>query len=122
MAERFSVAARARSFRHAFIGLRVLLIEEHNARIHLLVTAAVVAAGVWFDVAVWQWCVLVLSIGAVFCAEALNAGLEALADAVSPDHHPLVGKAKDVAAAGVLIMAVAAAVVGVLIFLPLLLR
>jgi diacylglycerol kinase len=41
---------------------------------------------------------------------------------VSPDHHPLAGKAKDVAAGAVLLTAIAAIGVGILIFLPKIIR
>lgn len=51
---------------------------------------------------------VVLSIGFVLAAEALNAAIEYLADAVYPDHHPLVGAAKDAAAGAVLIASAAA--------------
>jgi diacylglycerol kinase (ATP) len=39
----------------------------------------------------------------VWLGEALNTALELLADEVSLEQRPLIGKAKDVAAAGVLI-------------------
>jgi len=55
---------------------------------------------------------LVLALGAV------NTALEYLTDLVSPDRHPLAGKAKDVAAAAVLLAATGAVVVGLIIFLP----
>ena len=54
----------------------------------------------------------------MLAAEALNTALEALADRVAPDQHPLVAKAKDVAAGGVLLAAVAAAVMGLLVLGP----
>lgn len=54
----------------------------------------------------------------VFASEALNTALEYLTDLVSPDYHPLAGKAKDAAAAAVLVVAAAAFAVGLIIFLP----
>ena len=59
-----------------------------------------------------------LCCGAVLTAEAMNSAVEAIADLVSPEFHPLVKKAKDVAAAGVLMTAIAAAAAGLIIFLP----
>lgn len=61
---------------------------------------------------------VVLCIALVISLEALNTAIEHLTDLVSPDYHPLAGKAKDVAAAAVLIAAMGAAVAGGLIFLP----
>jgi len=59
-----------------------------------------------------------LAISIVWTAEALNTAFEFLADAASPDFHPLVRDAKDVAAGAVLITAIAAASIGVIILLP----
>lgn len=65
-----------------------------------------------------QWALVILAMTAVWTAEAFNTGCELLADAISPEFHPLVGKAKDVAAGAVLIAAVGAVVIGVLVFVP----
>jgi diacylglycerol kinase (ATP) len=54
----------------------------------------------------------------VWTAEALNTALEFLADAASPEFHPLVGHAKDVAAGAVLISAAGAVVIGLLVLGP----
>ena len=118
MGEPFSVAARIRSFGHAFAGLRTLLTEQHNARIHLAATIVVLVAGLYFEVSRGDWLVLLLTIALVWLAEALNSALEYLCDAAVPEHHPLIGKAKDVAAAGVLLCAGIAVVVAVLVFAP----
>lgn len=112
MNDRFSAAARARSFRYAFRGIVTLVRGEPNARIHLAATLLVVgvAAGLGVGTAGWRW--LIVAIAIVWVAEAANTALERLADATSPDAHPLIEQAKDVAAGGVLIAAVAAALIG----------
>jgi diacylglycerol kinase len=114
----FSPARRWKSFGHAFRGLAFLLRTQPHARLHALATAVVVALGFWFDVPRGEWLALVLAMGLVWLAEAMNTALETLADAVHPEQHPLVGRAKDVAAAGALMSALAALVVGLLIFVP----
>jgi diacylglycerol kinase len=85
-------------------------------------TVAVVAAGFYLGVSRLEWCLLVLAMVVVWSAEALNTAVEALADAVSADEHPLVAMAKDTAAGAVLIAAVGALVVGALVLVPRLLR
>ena len=69
-----------------------------------------------------EWCWIVLAIMAVWTAEALNTALELLADVASPEFHPLVEKAKDVAAGGVLIAAFGSVIIGLLVIGPHLLR
>lgn len=104
------------SFGFACKGLAALLASQRNARIHAAATAIVAAAGFYFNLGLTQWCLIILSVAAVWTAEALNTALEFLADAVSPDDHPLIGKAKDIAAGAVFLTALGAVLVGVLVF------
>lgn len=109
---------RLRSFRYAFQGMKTLLRDEHNSRIHLAAMLAVIIAGFLLRISRVEWCLATICFGTVFMAEAMNSAIEAVADLVMPDKHPLIKKAKDVAAAGVLFTAIAAAAVGLIIFIP----
>lgn len=115
---RFSVVGRVRSFGHALDGLGAMLRHEHNSRVHLAASVLVVAAGFGFGVSASDWRWLALAIGLVWIAEAFNTAIEAICDLVSPEFHPLVKRAKDVAAAAVLISALTAAVIGASVFWP----
>lgn len=116
--KRFSLRARARSFVDAGAGVLYVLASQHNARIHVAVTLAVLAAGAGFGVSRLEWCALLAAIALVWAAEALNTALETLADAVAPERHPLVGRAKDAAAGAVLLAALGAAAIGLLVLGP----
>jgi diacylglycerol kinase (ATP) len=118
----FQFTGRIRSFRHAIIGIIRMIHCQHNAWIHVVVTAIVLAASFLFQVSVADWCWIILAISIVWTAEALNTAFEFLADAASPEFHPLVRDAKDVAAGAVLITAIAATVIGAIIFWPHMLR
>lgn len=61
---------------------------------------------------------MVVAIMAVWTAEALNTALEFLADVASPEFHPVVKKAKDVAAGAVLISATGSVAIALLILGP----
>ena len=111
-------SSRWQSVLYALNGIRLLVRTQVNAQIHLVATCAVVVAGFYFSVSASEWCALVLAMGLVWAAEALNTGIEAVVDLVSPEKHELAGKAKDVAAAGVLLASVAALVVGLVVFVP----
>lgn len=118
LARPFQFTGRIRSFYHAIRGVLRMIRCQHNAWIHAAATLAVVGAGFWFHVSLADWCWIVLAISIVWAAEALNTAFEFLADATSPEFHPLVRDAKDVAASAVLITAVAAAIIGAIIFWP----
>ena len=95
-----------------------MLRTQHNTWIHAVATACVLLVAAWLRVSAWEWAALILACMAVWIAEALNTALEFLADAAVPQAHAGVGRAKDVAAAAVLIAAVGATVVGLLVFVP----
>lgn len=114
----FRWGARARSFGHAWRGVAGLVRSQHNARIHLAATLAVAGAGFALGVSRADWGLLVLATAGVWVAEALNTAVEFLADAVHPGVHPLVGRAKDVAAGGVLLASAGAVAIGLLVFGP----
>lgn len=115
---RFSWAARLHSLRYALAGLPVLLRTQHNAWIHAVATVVVVIAGLIVRVAPLEWALLAAAIGMVWAMEALNTALELLADEVSLERRPRLGRAKDVAAFGVLAAAIAAVLIGCFVFLP----
>jgi len=112
------VRGRFKSFGYAFNGLKVLFRTQANARIHLLATITVIACGIWFHISSTQWALLFLCIGLVLAAEVFNTAIEFLVDFVSPQHHQLAGKIKDLAAAGVVVAAGTAVLVGLVVFLP----
>ena len=107
-----------RAFVFAGQGVVHALCSQPNFRLEVPACVAVIPAGFFFDITRWEWMICVLCMGAVLVAELINTGLEALTDLVSPEIHPLAGKAKDAAAAAVLVAAVASAVVGLIIFVP----
>ncbi len=116
--ERFSWRARGRSFGYAWQGIRTLVREEHNARLHLCAAILALALGLLLGLERWEWVAVVMCIALVLAAEAFNSAVEAVCDRFGPERLPLVGKAKDTAAAAVLLTAIGAAVTGLIIFVP----
>ncbi|MEO7988869.1 MAG: diacylglycerol kinase family protein [Chryseolinea sp.] len=116
--QKFSTSQRLKSFGHAFNGLKILLKEEHNARIHLVAAIMVVIAGVVLKVSTIEWIAVVFAAGFVITTEIINSSIENIADFISPEKHEKIKKIKDLAAAGVLVSAVTAVIIGVIVFLP----
>jgi diacylglycerol kinase len=103
--------ARIRSFGYAFNGVRVLIYTQPHARLHLISTAVVLIGGAYLKLERYEWYAILLCIGLVWMAEAMNTAIEFLADEVSLEQRERIGKAKDVAAAGVLIVAMISIIV-----------
>jgi diacylglycerol kinase (ATP) len=110
--------ARLRSFADAAKGLRLVFATQTNAKIHAVATLLVVGSGFFCGLTMWEWALVVLAIALVWTAEAVNTAIENVVDLVSPERHPLAGRAKDAAAGAVLAAAIGAALVGGCIFGP----
>jgi diacylglycerol kinase (ATP) len=124
-AERIGSPGRARrvdirrtlySFRHAGRGFAWAVSSQANLRVHLVAAAVVLIAAIVLRFSVIELVALLLCFAIVIAAELFNTTLEVLIDYAWPEHHPMIGRAKDVAAAAVLVAAIGAAVVGVLLF------
>ena len=116
--KKFSWKERGNSFGYAWQGSKALFRTEHNAWIHTGTTIAVVIAAIVLKVSKIETAVLVLTIAFVFVTEILNTAIEKAMDLISIERHPKIALVKDLAAAAVLLSAVAAVVIGVIIFLP----
>lgn len=117
-AKKFSIPARFRSFKYAFKGLALLFREEHNSWIYLAFIAVLIPAGIIFHLTAAEWMLITLCIGIVISAEIFNTIIERISDKIAPEYDPAIGKIKDLGAAAVLVLAIASAVVGLIIFLP----
>lgn len=109
---------RSQSFAHAIAGIGYAARHEPNMRIHLGAAALAMLAGIWFDIDATDWRWLILAIGLVLAAEALNTAVEQCCNAVSREYNPAIKVAKDVAAGAVLICASCAALIGFSVFVP----
>ncbi len=113
-----TLMARLKSFGYAIQGIVFMLKTQHNAWLHGMATISVIALAVYCDVSASDWRWLIVAMGMVWVGETINTAVEYVCDVVSPDYNHAVKHAKDIAAGGVLIAAVAALVIGVLTFYP----
>ena len=100
---KYDLKKQLRSFGYAWKGIQSCVGKEQNLSFHLIAAMAVIIAGI------------VLGITRT---ELFNTAIEKLVDLVSPERHPVAGRVKDIAAGAVLICAVAAAIIGLIIFIP----
>ena len=109
---------RIESFKYAFRGIGMVLKSEKNMLIHLIISIMVLICGVLFQISITEWMFCLLCFGLVFSTEMMNTAIESIVDLVSPNHHKLAGKAKDIAAGAVLVAAIFTAITGLIIFIP----
>lgn len=109
---------RFKSFQYAFEGIATLFKEEPNAKIHLTIAILTIVAGFVFQISNTEWMVTCIFIGLVFALEAINTAIEHIANFISPERNEHIKKIKDLSAAAVLMVSLAAIVVGLIIFIP----
>ena len=120
--KKFSLKERIKSFSYARDGFKALLRTEHNAYIHVVLAVASLALGLTLGITRLELMLLIVVIALVLVAEIINTAIEKTMDFISTEIHPQIKRVKDLAAAAVLLAAVAAVVVGCLIFVPRLLQ
>ncbi len=106
------------SFKYAFEGIIQAFIGEQNLKIHTVIACFVILFGFILKISYAEWLVCLILIGLVLMAEFFNTSIEYLVDLVSPEIHPLAKATKDTASAGVLMMAIISAIIGLIIFVP----
>lgn len=105
------------SLRYALVGLKTAYKEERNLRFHVSAITLVVIMGLIFNVTISEWLWLFLSIFLVISSEVWNSAIENVVDlATNYKRHPLAKKAKDMAAAAVLLAAIFSLITAALIF------
>ena len=115
---KYDLKKQLRSFGYAWKGIQSCVGKEQNLSFHLIAAMAVIIAGIVLGITRTEWIMVVMCIGTVIAAELFNTAIEKLVDLMSPERHPVAGQVKDIAAGAVLICAVAAAIIGLIIFIP----
>ena len=106
-----------RSFLFALQGFRIAVMTERNIKLMLGGALFAIAMGIILRIDAVSWACVVICIGCVLVTELINTSIETIVDLVSPEFHPLAGRAKDVAAAASWTMSLAAAIAGIIIYI-----
>lgn len=106
------------SFKYAFKGIVSALLSERNMKIHVNIMALVIIFGLILNISVGEWFVCIVCFAIVISAEMFNTAFEQMVDIAMPEKDPRAKFVKDVAAGGVLVMAIASLVIGLIIFVP----
>jgi diacylglycerol kinase len=110
--------SRLNSFKYAFAGLKTAMKDQPNFLIHCFVGSVVILAGSFFNITKIEWLILALTIGIVITVELTNTAIEEIVNSFTDQVHPSAKKAKDVAAAAVLVSSITAVIIGLTIFIP----
>jgi len=85
---------------------------------HVIMACLATSAGFVFRISPDEWCLQFICIGCVIGAEAVNSAIETLCNRITPEYDEYVRNVKDIAAGAVLILSIAAAIAGLIIYIP----
>lgn len=107
-----------KAFIFALKGIAYCIRHERNIQMQLFTAILVCLAGGVLNISKTEWFVCIAAIAIVLSAEMFNTSIEHLCNLISKDYHPAIKVIKDVSAGAVLVVAIASALCGCIIFLP----
>jgi len=109
---------RLKSIGYAFKGAWYLIKTEASIKIQLVIAIVVSIAGYYFNLSREEWLAQIICIAMVLGFEGVNTAIEQLSDFVHPNYHKSIGRIKDISAGAVFIVAIAAIIVAMIIYIP----
>jgi diacylglycerol kinase (ATP) len=97
--------------RYSLQGLGAAIRHEAAFRQELCVAVILTPVAFWLGNTLIERILLVAAVFLVLIVELLNSGMEALADAITLNEHPLIGRAKDLGSAAVMLSIVLACII-----------
>lgn len=108
----------ANSFKYAIQGFFASLRTEKNMKIHIFIMILVIILGNCLKLSNTEWMICIILFVMVISGELFNTAIETTVDIAMPQKNKKAKLAKDISASAVLVLAIGAAIVGIMIFLP----
>jgi len=118
MAKESFLVNRIKSVGFALRGAFLLIRTEASIKIQVFITLVMTAAGFYFEISNTEWIIQILTIAMILGIEGMNTAVEKLSDFVQPEFDKKIGFIKDISAGAVMLVSIAATIVGLIIYLP----
>ena len=112
------IIGRIKSIGYATKGAFLLVTSEASVKVQFFIGIVMTIAGFYYEISKTEWIIQILTIATIMALEGLNTAIEEIADFIHPDYHKKIGLIKDLGAGAVFIFAIAASIVGCIIYLP----
>lgn len=109
---------RLKSVGYALRGALLLIRTEASIKIQIFITLVMTALGFYFEISNTEWILQVFAIAMVLGIEGMNTAVEKVADYIQPEFDPKIGFIKDIAAGAVMLVSIAATIIGCIIYIP----
>lgn len=111
-----------RSLMFATVGVKQFFSRDRNGKIQTVIGITAIILGFTVSLSSFQWLLVLFCIGLVISLEMINSAIEKYCDLVTTDFHPGIKIIKDVAAGAVLVASLMSLVIGLIIFIPALVK
>jgi len=118
MAKESFVKNRLKSVGFALRGALLLMRTEASIKIQVFIALVMTAAGFYFEISDTEWILQIFAIGMVMGVEGMNTAAEKICDYIQPEFDAKIGFIKDISAGAVMLVSIAAAIIGLIIYLP----
>lgn len=109
---------RIRSVRYAFRGAWWLIRTEASIKIQISLGILVTVMGFYYNISAIEWIIQIMAVGLILGIEGVNTAVEKIADYIQPEYDIKIGFIKDISAGAVMIVSIAASIIGLIIYLP----
>jgi diacylglycerol kinase (ATP) len=109
---------RIKSIGYAFKGAYYLISREASIKVQFIIGLIITIAGFYFELSATEWIIQILVLAVIMAFEGVNTAIETIADFIHPEFHKKIGLIKDISAGAVFIFAIAAILIGLIIYLP----
>lgn len=109
---------RWKSVGFALRGAFLLIRTEASIKVQVFIAIVMTAAGFFFEISSTEWILQILTIAGIMGAEGLNTAIEKVCDYIQPEFDNKIGFIKDVSAGAVMLVSIAATIIGFIIYLP----
>lgn len=116
--KKYFILNRLKSVGYAFKGAYLLITTEASLKVQFFIGVIMTIAGFYYQLSPIEWIIQILTIALIMAIEGLNTAIEEMANFVHPEYHKKIGLIKDLSAGAVFIFAIAAVIVGCIIYFP----
>lgn len=112
------VKNRIKGIGYALRGAFLLIRTEGSIKIQVIIALLVTVAGFYYQISSTEWILQIFAIALVLGIEGLNTTIEKMADYIQPQYDEKIGFIKDISAGAVMLVSIAAAIIGIIIYFP----
>ncbi len=109
---------RFKSVGFALRGALLLIRTEASIKVQVGIALIITIAGFYYNISATEWILQIFAIGLVMGVEGLNTAVEKIADYIQPEFDEKIGFIKDISAGAVMLVSIAASIIGVIIYFP----